>query len=187
MVNHWKSNGCGMDAVHLAAALDIQQNRARDAIQALQKQRLVEPAGTAHAAGDLGGKPRHLYRPVDAVLPLFPEVEVIPAIPVIAIDAPRRSPNQTPVKPLKPPPNKNGGAWRAEGPSKPTLAGGRESTAARSARTRQAARLGVHVTKTVTQTSQARSALLRHTVVVSRQRTSRRWRSYCESSSCLFS
>ena len=88
MVNHWKSNGCGMDAVHLAAALDIQQNRARDAIQALQKQRLVEPAGTAHAAGDLGGKPRHLYRPVDAVLPLFPEVEVIPAIPVIAIDAP---------------------------------------------------------------------------------------------------
>ena len=76
-----------MDAVDLAAALDIQQNRARDAIQALQQKNLVEPAGTAHAAGDLGGKPRNLYRPVDAVLPLFPEVEVIPAIPVIAIDA----------------------------------------------------------------------------------------------------
>ncbi|QNJ15921.1 hypothetical protein SynA1840_00366 [Synechococcus sp. A18-40] len=88
MVNHWKSTGCGMDAVHLAAALNIQQNRARDAIQALQRQGLLEPAGTAHAAGDLGGKPRNLYRPVDAVLPLFPEVEVIPAIPVIAIDAP---------------------------------------------------------------------------------------------------
>ena len=88
MVNHWKSTGCGMDAVHLAGALNIKQNRARDAIQALQRQGLVEPAGTAHAAGDLGGKPRNLYRPVDAVLPLFPEVEVIPAIPVIAIDDP---------------------------------------------------------------------------------------------------
>ena len=74
--------------MHLAAALNIPQNRARDALQALQRQGLVEPAGTAHAAGDLGGKPRNLYRPVDAVMPLFPEVEVIPAIPVIAIDDP---------------------------------------------------------------------------------------------------
>ena len=167
-----------MGAVDLAAALDIQQNRARDAIQALQQKNLVEPAGTAHAAGDLGGKPRNLYRPVDAVLPLFPEVEVIPAIPVIAIDATPEVAKPNTGKTAKAAIPQERMCLACGKTFKANTRGRRESTAARSARTRQAARLGAYVTKTVTQTSQARSASLRHTVMVSRQRTSRRWRFY---------
>ena len=55
MVNHWKSTGCGMDAIHLAAAIKINDNRAREAIQALLKKGLVDPAGTTSPAGALGG------------------------------------------------------------------------------------------------------------------------------------
>ena len=72
-----------------------------------------------------------------AVLPLFPEVEVIPAIPVIAIDDPQRSLNQRPVKPLRPLLLKNGHVWSAARPSQPTLVSARRSTAVGSARTRQ--------------------------------------------------
>ena len=77
-----------MDAVHLAAALDIPTNRAREVIESLLKKGLLQDAGTKAAAGDLGGKPRNLYRPVDAVLPFFPEVAVIPVEPVIDNDSP---------------------------------------------------------------------------------------------------
>ena len=91
MVTHWQCTSRGMDAVHLAAALDLPDNRARELIESLLRKNLLQAAGTKAAAGGLGGKPRNLYRPVDAVLPFFPEVAVIPVKPVIDNDSPPKA------------------------------------------------------------------------------------------------
>ena len=86
MAHHWKATHRGMDAVHLADALDCMPNRAAETIAALERKHLLQRAGE-RPAGPKGGKPAKLYRPVDVVLPLFPLKSEISEEPVVDVEA----------------------------------------------------------------------------------------------------
>lgn len=87
MSQHWHAAKQGMDAVHLATALELEGSRpdtkAATVIQSLSRKHLVVDAGDRTACGGSGGKPAKLYRPADPILGLFQESAVIPFIPVI--------------------------------------------------------------------------------------------------------
>ena len=86
MAHHWNATMRGVDAVHLANALNCMPNRAAETISSLDRKHLVQRAGE-RPAGPKGGKPAKLYRPVDVVLPLFPLASEIPEEPVVDVDA----------------------------------------------------------------------------------------------------
>lgn len=86
MAHHYNATGCGMDARHLADALDLSPHgrvKAQEVLDSLNRKKLIEPAGNRPALGSDGGKPANLYRPVDAVLPLFALSASIPFKPSI--------------------------------------------------------------------------------------------------------
>ena len=86
MAHHWNATMRGVDAVHLANALNCMPNRAAETISSLDRKYLVQRAGK-RPAGPKGGKPAKLYRPVDVVLPIFPLASEIPDEPVVDVDA----------------------------------------------------------------------------------------------------
>ena len=84
---HWNATGCGMDAVHLAVALQIDRatprSNATQVLNSLERRHLVIHDGYRAAEGGMGGKPAKLFRPAEEVLPLFPEQPLKPVEPLI--------------------------------------------------------------------------------------------------------
>jgi len=87
MCRYWQQSLEGVDAVQLAKALKIKgatpHSKARTVLVSLLRQKLLVEAGFRAATGEAGGQPARLYRPIDEVLAISPEMALLPLEPLV--------------------------------------------------------------------------------------------------------
>ena len=139
MTHHWVTTQQGMDRPHLGAALGLDRKRSKEVMDALLQKKLIQFEQERPARGDGRGQPTRLFRPVDAVLPFFPATDLSDISDPVSPPA-SKPPSERSEKSM---PQKNGSVLSAARPSRPTLEGGRASTAAPDAKTGRPVALGV--------------------------------------------
>lgn len=87
MCRYWQQSQEGIDAVQLARALGVKgatpHTKARTVLVSLHRQKLLVDAGFRAASGEAGGQPARLYRPIDELLAISPEMAHLPLEPLV--------------------------------------------------------------------------------------------------------